>query len=80
MRSDVLKRVWRLFQEGGVELPNCAQREITLRDTPALRALIAALREGGRAGTAGLIAPGAVNAANALPGKSIDSAVSVLTR
>ncbi len=47
VRSDVLKRVWRLFQEGSVELPNRAQREITLRDTPALRELIAALREGG---------------------------------
>lgn len=47
VRSDVLKRVWRLFQQDGVELPNRAQREITLRDTPALRELIAALQAAG---------------------------------
>lgn len=46
VRSDVLKRVWKLFQEHGVELPNRAERQLDLRDTPALRALIAAIREG----------------------------------
>ena len=46
VRSDVLKRVWRLFQQDGVELPNRAHREVTVRDTPALHQLIAALRAG----------------------------------
>src|SRR5690606_1414723 len=32
VRSDVLKRVWRLFQQDGVELPNRAHREVTVRD------------------------------------------------
>ena len=44
VRSDVLKGVWRLFQQDGVELPNRAQRDISLRDTRMLRELIAALR------------------------------------
>jgi small-conductance mechanosensitive channel len=46
VRSDVLKEVWRLFQQDGVELPNRAQRDISLRDTQVLRELIAALRQG----------------------------------
>ena len=46
VRSDVLKGVWRLFQQDGVELPNRAQRDVSLRDTKILRELIAALREG----------------------------------
>jgi small-conductance mechanosensitive channel len=46
VRSDVLKEVWRLFQQDGVELPNRAQRDISLRDTKILRELIDALRAG----------------------------------
>ena len=45
VRSDVLKRVWRLFQQDGVELPNRALREVTLREAAELRELIEALRE-----------------------------------
>ena len=48
VRSDVLKRVWKLFQEHGVELPNRAEREIDLRATAALRELIEAVRAGGK--------------------------------
>ncbi len=44
LRSDVLKRVWRLFNESHVQVP-FPQRDINLRDTPELRALIAAIRE-----------------------------------
>ena len=43
LRSDVLKRVWRLFNENGVQVP-FPQRDLNLRDTPELRALIAAIR------------------------------------
>jgi small-conductance mechanosensitive channel len=43
LRSDVLKRVWRLFNESHVQVP-FPQRDINLRDTPELRALIAAIR------------------------------------
>lgn len=45
VRSDILKRVWHLFQQDGVELPNRAQRDLSLRDSAALHELIAALRE-----------------------------------
>ncbi len=51
VRSDVLKRVWKLFQEHAVELPNRAERQLDLRETPALQALIAAIQDG-------VIAPG----------------------
>jgi small-conductance mechanosensitive channel len=44
VRSEVLKRLWWLFKEHGVEIP-FQQRDINLRDTPALRELIEALRE-----------------------------------
>jgi small-conductance mechanosensitive channel len=44
LRSDVLKRVWKLFQESGVQVP-FPQRDLNLRDTPALQELIAAIRE-----------------------------------
>ncbi len=47
VRSDILKRVWHLFQQDGVELPNRSQRDINLRDSATLRKLIAALREAG---------------------------------
>ena len=46
VRSDVLKLVWKRFKEHGIELPNRAERDLSLRDTPALKALIAALRDG----------------------------------
>jgi len=46
VRSDILKRVWHQFQQDGVELPNRAQRDLSLRDSAALRELIQALREG----------------------------------
>jgi len=44
VRSDVLKRVWKLFQEHQVELPNRALRDLDLNYTPALRELIDALQ------------------------------------
>jgi len=46
VRSDILKRVWHQFQQDGVELPNRAQRDLSLRDSAALRELIQALCEG----------------------------------
>jgi len=46
VRSDILKRVWHLFQQDGVELPNRSQRDLNLRDSAALRDLVDALREG----------------------------------
>jgi small-conductance mechanosensitive channel len=45
VRSDVLKLVWMKFNEHGIALPNRAERDLHLRDTPELRALIEALRE-----------------------------------
>jgi small-conductance mechanosensitive channel len=44
VRSDVLKRLWRLFKENGVEIP-FPQRDVNLRDSAALRDLIEALRD-----------------------------------
>lgn len=46
VRSDVLKLVWKRFKDHGIELPNRAERDLSLRDTPELRALIEALRGG----------------------------------
>lgn len=43
IRSDVLKRLWWSFKEHGIELPY-PQRDINLRDTEALQALVDALR------------------------------------
>ena len=45
VRSDVLKKLWRLFRENGIQVPH-PQRDLNLRNTPALKELIAALREG----------------------------------
>jgi small-conductance mechanosensitive channel len=45
VRSDVLKLVWKRFKDHGIELPNRAERDLSLRDTPELRALIEVLRE-----------------------------------
>jgi small-conductance mechanosensitive channel len=42
VRSDYLKVLWRLFRDNGVQVP-FPQRDLNLRDTPELRALIAAL-------------------------------------
>jgi small-conductance mechanosensitive channel len=47
VRSSVLKNLWALFKENGIEIPY-PQRDINLRDTAEVRALIAALgRRGG---------------------------------
>jgi small-conductance mechanosensitive channel len=46
VKSEVLKRLWQLFQENGIELGNALQRDVWLRGTPALRELTAALRDG----------------------------------
>jgi len=51
VRSDVLKKLWRLFKENDIRVP-FPQRDLNLRDTPELRELIAALRgEKGGAGS-----------------------------
>lgn len=42
VRSDVLKRLWALFQENGVDVP-FAQRDINLKDNPQFRALLDAV-------------------------------------
>jgi small-conductance mechanosensitive channel len=43
VRSDFLKALWRLFRDNDVQVP-FPQRDLNLRDTPALRELIAAVR------------------------------------
>lgn len=43
VRSEVLKKLWYLFRENGIDVP-FPQRDINLRDTEALRALVEALR------------------------------------
>ncbi len=43
VRSDVLKRVWKLFREHSIELPNRAWRDVSLRDDAMLRQIVAAL-------------------------------------
>jgi len=43
IRSDYLKKLWRLFRDTGVQVP-FPQRDLNLRDTPELRLLIDALR------------------------------------
>lgn len=47
IRSDVLKRVWHLFKENGIEIP-FPQRDLTLKDSAALDRLAAALEAGTR--------------------------------
>jgi len=44
VRSDVLKGVWRRFKENGIRLPDPAERNIYLRETPALQELLEAVR------------------------------------
>ncbi len=46
VRSDVLKRCWKLFQEHGVTLPNANWREVGLRDLEKLREMIEGLERG----------------------------------
>lgn len=49
VRSDVLKRLWRLMRENGIKVP-FPQRDLNLRDTESMRELIDAVRgraEGG---------------------------------
>lgn len=43
VRSDLLKRIWHLFAENGVRIPH-PQRDLNMRETPALRQMIEALR------------------------------------
>lgn len=57
IRSEVLKKLWWLFQDKGIEIP-FPQRDINLRDNEAFRALLAALSERRGAGDGGT-APGA---------------------
>jgi small-conductance mechanosensitive channel len=45
VRSEVLKRLWKLFQENGIKLPDPAERNVYLKDASVLREIIAALRE-----------------------------------
>lgn len=44
VRSDVLKRLWALFREHGIEVP-FPQRDVNLKDTAQLRALIDAIAQ-----------------------------------
>jgi len=44
VRSEVLKKLWDLFQANGIEIP-FPQRDLNLRDTPELREVIGALRD-----------------------------------
>lgn len=44
IRSEVLKRTWKLFQENGITLPNTNMREVGLRDLEALREMLEGLR------------------------------------
>jgi small-conductance mechanosensitive channel len=44
VRSDVLKGVWRRFQEHGIKLPDPAERNLYLKDTQALQELLDAVR------------------------------------
>ena len=44
VRSQVLKKLWSLFQENGIEIP-FAQRDINLRDNEQFRQLLAALAQ-----------------------------------
>lgn len=44
IRSEVLKRVWHIFKESGIEIP-FPQRDINLRDNAVMQQLVAALAE-----------------------------------
>ncbi len=43
VRSDILKRLWKLFQQDGVELPDPAQRNLYLQDSKQFQQLVAAI-------------------------------------
>jgi small-conductance mechanosensitive channel len=43
VRSDILKRLWKLFQQDGVELPDRAQRNLYLQDSEQFQQLVAAI-------------------------------------
>jgi small-conductance mechanosensitive channel len=47
VRSDVLKTLWRLFKENGIEIP-FPQRDVNLRINAELRELLAGLKDGGQ--------------------------------
>jgi small-conductance mechanosensitive channel len=49
VRSDVLKTLWRLFKENGIEIP-FPQRDVNLRMNDGLRELLAGLKDGGQGG------------------------------
>ena len=44
VRSDVLKRLWKLFKENGIEIP-FPQRDINLRDNAQFQQLVAAIAQ-----------------------------------
>jgi len=52
VRSEVLKNLWLLFKEHGIEIP-FPQRDINLRDNAQIKALIAALAQRGETGEDG---------------------------
>ncbi|HTM96093.1 MAG TPA: mechanosensitive ion channel domain-containing protein [Croceibacterium sp.] len=43
VRSDILKRMWKLFQQDGVELPDRALRNLYLQDSEQFRQLVAVI-------------------------------------
>jgi small-conductance mechanosensitive channel len=45
VRSDILKRLWKLFQQDGVELPDPAQRNIHFDDNEQFQQLVAAISQ-----------------------------------
>lgn len=45
VKSDILKAVWRLFRDNGVEIP-FPQQDLNLKDTEALRMLVEAMKGG----------------------------------
>ena len=49
VRSDVYKRLWRLFKENGIEIP-FPQRDLKLRDSEHFQRLVAALEQRGVSG------------------------------
>ncbi len=46
IRSDVLKRVWKLFKENGIEIP-FPQRDLNIRNNEQFEQLVAALSQRG---------------------------------
>jgi small-conductance mechanosensitive channel len=52
IRSEVLKALWWLFKDNGIEIP-FAQRDLNLRDSEGLRALLASFENQAKAGANG---------------------------